>query len=75
MESTETIIARLTELYDRSVETLRADIRAFTRDGTVPPHAKRLDGSYAYPELVIRYSGEAPGPDAAGRARSARSPA
>ena len=60
MESVDTLLSQLTELYDRAVETLRADILAFAREGTLPEAAKRLDGSYAYPELVIRYAGEPP---------------
>ena len=60
MQSTDSILSQITELYDRAVETLRADILAFARSGTVPPAAKRLDGSYAYPELVVRYAGEPP---------------
>ncbi|MCT2558838.1 AMP nucleosidase [Tsuneonella sp. YG55] len=60
MESVETILDALTAHYERAVETLRADIVAFARDGSLPPAQKRLDGSYAYPELVIRYGGEPP---------------
>ncbi|MFN3509881.1 MAG: AMP nucleosidase [Tsuneonella troitsensis] len=60
MESVETVIAQLAEIHDRAVETLRADILAFAREGTLPDAARRLDGSYAYPELVIRYHGEPP---------------
>ncbi len=60
MESTDTILAQLTQTYDRAVETLRADIIAYAREGTLPAPSKRLDGSYAYPELVIRYAGEPP---------------
>jgi AMP nucleosidase len=60
MESVETIIAQLADIHDRAVDALRTDILAFARDGALPPPAKRLDGSYAYPELVIHYHGEPP---------------
>jgi AMP nucleosidase len=60
MESVDTILSALTEHYERAVETLRADIIAFARAGTLPSLGKRLDGSYAYPEVVIRYGGEPP---------------
>lgn len=57
MESPETIIDDLTRLYDQSVERLRADIIAFGREGTLPKPEKRSDGSYAYPELRLRFRG------------------
>jgi AMP nucleosidase len=60
MQSVDSILSQITELYDRAVETLRADILAYARGGALPPAAKRLDGSYAYPELVVRYAGEPP---------------
>ncbi len=60
MELVETILKSLTEYYERAVETLRADIIAYARERTLPPASKRLDGSYAYPELVVRYGGEPP---------------
>ena len=60
MESVETVLAQLSDLYERAVETLRADILAFAREGIAPAPAKRLDGTYAYPELVVRYGGEPP---------------
>ena len=36
---------------------LRADVIAFGRDRALPPAERRLDGSYAYPELRLRYRG------------------
>ncbi len=57
MESLEKIIAELETLYQASVERLRADVMAFARSGTLPPPQRRKDGSYAYPELVMRYAG------------------
>ena len=59
MESPEKIIEDLTRLYDESVEQLRADIVAFAREGTLPKPEKRSDGSYAYPEIRLRFRGGA----------------
>jgi len=59
MESVDTILGQLEDIYDRAVETLRADIVAFARDGSLPSDEKRLDGSYAYPELLVRFKGGA----------------
>ncbi|MFA9200188.1 MAG: AMP nucleosidase [Cypionkella sp.] len=67
MESVDAVLAQLNALYDRAVEALRADVLAFARDGAIPPLSRRLDGSYAYPELVVRYGGE---PPASSRARA-----
>jgi AMP nucleosidase len=60
MESVDKILAQLTELYDRAVGSLRGDILAFARKGALPQPGKRLDGSYAYPELVLRFAGGEP---------------
>ena len=57
MQSVETILQQLSELYDRAVGTLRADVLAYARDGSLPAPSRRIDGSYAYPELVVRYAG------------------
>ncbi|WP_126175367.1 AMP nucleosidase [Tsuneonella rigui] len=57
MQSVETILQQLSELYERAVGTLRADVLAYARDGSLPAPSRRIDGSYAYPELVIRYGG------------------
>ena len=57
MESPEKIIESLTRLYDESVERLRADIMAFAREGALPKPEKRSDGSYAYPEIRLRFRG------------------
>jgi AMP nucleosidase len=43
--------------YAEAVATLRADVIAFGREGAVPPRARREDGSYAYPQLSLHYSG------------------
>jgi AMP nucleosidase len=52
-----TIIAELAAIYDASVERLRSDIAEYARSGVVPPSECRHDGSYAYPELRVRFSG------------------
>ncbi len=57
MESIEKIIDELETLYNAAVGRLRADVIAFGRDGTLPPQERRTDGSYAYPELVMRFTG------------------
>jgi AMP nucleosidase len=57
MQSVQSILDQLCELYDRAVGTLRADVLTYARDGRLPDASRRLDGSYAYPELVVRYGG------------------
>jgi len=52
------IVERLIEQYDRSVAALRADLKAFLTEGRRPDPARRLDGTYAYPELRLHWSGE-----------------
>ena len=67
MEATETILAQLSQLYDRAVATLRADIAAYANHGTLPPPERRTDGSYCYPELHVRLDAE-PNHESTGRA-------
>lgn len=57
MQSVDTIIEELQTFYQQAVTSLRADVIAFGRDGKIPDPAKRDDGSYAYPELRLHYSG------------------
>ncbi len=57
MKTIETILTELDRLYTASVERLRADVIAFGRDGTLPAPVRRTDGSYTYPELVMRFMG------------------
>jgi AMP nucleosidase len=52
------IVERLIEEYDRSVSALRAALKAFLADGLRPDPADRLNGTYAYPELRLHWSGE-----------------
>ena len=58
MQTFSKIIEELNRVYDDAVSTLREDILAFARDGSVPPARKREDGSYAYPELRLHFKGE-----------------
>ena len=58
MTSIPAILDQLQTEYDAAVAALREDVIAFGRDGKVPPQRKRVDGSYGYPELTLRYSGE-----------------
>ncbi|MEE4288565.1 MAG: AMP nucleosidase [Erythrobacter sp.] len=51
------VLEELQSHYADAVATLRRDVIAFGRDGTVPPARKRQDGSYAYPQLTLHYSG------------------
>lgn len=58
MESPETIIKELQQVYDNAVETLRSDILEYAKNGSLPPERRRHDGSYAYPELTVTFAGE-----------------
>ena len=65
------ILKQLQRHYDDAVATLRNDVIAFGRDGTVPPVRKREDGSYAYPQLTLHYTGAgAAGGDVSDRSRA-----
>ena len=57
MKSIDTILGELDRLYTASVNRLRADVIAFARDGSLPSKERRTDGSYTYPELVMRFMG------------------
>ena len=57
MISIPSILEELQRHYDQAVRDLRADVIAFGKDGTLPPERKRTDGSYAYPQLTLHYSG------------------
>ncbi len=58
MQTISKIIGELNRTYDAAVECLRADIMAYAATGTLPPTSRREDGSYAYPELRLQFSGE-----------------
>ena len=51
------IVADLDSLYRASVDRLKAAISAYIADGTVPPGDARKDGSFAYPEIRLRFAG------------------
>ena len=51
------ILAQLQQHYDDAVRTLRDDVIAFGRDGTMPAPQRREDGSYAYPQITLTYAG------------------
>ncbi len=57
-QATANTIAALERLFDEAVETLRGDIVRFADAGTLPDPARLTDGSYAYPELLVHFSGE-----------------
>jgi len=57
MISIPSILEQLQQHYESAVSDLRADVIAFGKDGTLPPDRKREDGSYAYPQLTLHYSG------------------
>jgi len=51
------ILEQLQNHYSDAVAALRADVIAYGQSGTTPPARKREDGSYAYPQLTLTYSG------------------
>ncbi|TMM50107.1 AMP nucleosidase [Qipengyuania marisflavi] len=57
MDSIDQILDRLEKVYSAAVERLREDVMAFGRDRTLPAPDRRNDGSYAYPELRLRFRG------------------
>jgi AMP nucleosidase len=57
MIDTPKILEELKRHYQEAVSTLRGDVIAFGRDGAIPSHHKREDGSYAYPQITLHYSG------------------
>ncbi len=56
-EQTHNILAQISNHYDASVGRLRAALELFLADRTPPDPASRMDGSFAYPQLVIHYDG------------------
>jgi AMP nucleosidase len=53
------IVAELDRLYRASVDRLQAALNLYLTTGTPPPPASRADGSFAYPEIRVRYRGGA----------------
>ena len=58
MSTASTIVAELDRLYTASVARLQAALTAYLTDRTVPDAAARRDGSFAYPEIRLRFAGE-----------------
>jgi AMP nucleosidase len=56
-KQTTDILRQISDLYDASVARLRAAVALYLQDRTPPAPESRKDGSFAYPELVIRYDG------------------
>jgi AMP nucleosidase len=52
-----TIVAELDRLYRASVDRLQAALTTYLTTGTPPSPESRLDGSFAYPEIHLRYRG------------------
>ena len=57
MTTVSQIVADLDQLYRASVDRLQAALTAYLTDGTRPDPASRKDGSFAYPEIRVRYRG------------------
>src|SRR3569623_829417 len=51
------IVAELDRLYRASVARLQAALTAYITDCIAPDPAMRHDGSFAYPEILLRYLG------------------
>jgi AMP nucleosidase len=51
------IVARLDALYRASVARLQDALNTYLTTGTPPSPDARCDGSFAYPEIRVRYSG------------------
>jgi AMP nucleosidase len=56
------IVGRLTTEYQRSVDSLRADLEAFLKHRTAPDPAVRAGGAYVYPALRLSYAATGPSP-------------
>jgi AMP nucleosidase len=57
MTQAENIVAELDRLYTASVERLKAALTRYLADGTAPDPQSRQDGSFAYPEIRLKYRG------------------
>ena len=55
MTTAATIVQELDRLYIASVERLRAALQAYLTKGVHPDPAQRSDGSFAYPEIRLKY--------------------
>lgn len=52
------IVAELDRLYTAAVARLQHALTRYLADGTPPSPESRRDGSFAYPEIRLRYAGE-----------------
>ena len=57
MTTASDIVAELDRLYRGSVARLQTALTAYLADGSVPERNARHDGSFAYPEIRLRYKG------------------
>ena len=48
-------VGQIDQIYQTAIETLREAMRAYARDGSVPPPQARDDRRFCYPELRITY--------------------
>ena len=64
MTTASQIVADLDRLYRASVDRLQAALTAYLADGTPPSPQSRIDGSFAYPVIHLRYAsvGDRPTP-------------
>ncbi|MBM6576604.1 AMP nucleosidase [Microvirga sp. SRT01] len=62
MTTASDIVAELDRLYTASVDRLQAALTRYLSDGTPPDATARSDGSFAYPEIRLSFSGEASRP-------------
>ena len=67
MTQAESIVAELDRLYTASVSRLKAALETYLATGEAPAPETRKDGSFAYPEIRVRYTG---GPDRPAPSRS-----
>src|SRR5580698_472561 len=49
------VVARLTEHYNKSIDTLRGALKAFMETGQAPDPALRSRGAFTYPRLRLTY--------------------
>ena len=56
------LVDQLDTLFNAATNRLRTAIQAYVLNGTRPDPSSRTDGSFAYPEIRVHYSGEENGP-------------
>ncbi len=56
------LVDELDTLFNAATKRLRDAVKAYVLNGTRPDPAARSDGSFAYPEIRVQYSGEENGP-------------